>query len=190
MRHLGKQRVEAHQMIVLIENLQAETVKPASAWIHHPALLMWIDHLALLKYYYNRCLAHFAARGGHNDKLGPLDISPDEISQTNAYLPYWWGFEPFHMSHRASLYRKNPWDYEALKPSDFYLNRGYFWPTHHDPQVRDGALTDDTLYAPINVVQLNPFCAVPGCKNKVKKPKLTGLYCGVHKRRNQSEVQD
>ena len=79
---LGKQRLEGAQLVRIIERLQqmqqenfklesssteSKTTKPKSVpWAHHPATLMWINHLEALKLYVNACIDEWVRRGRKN----------------------------------------------------------------------------------------------------------------------------
>jgi hypothetical protein len=54
-RRLGKQRVEAYQII--------RAIKYGSGWQHHPAVTMWRGHINALKRYYNLSLDEWIGRG-------------------------------------------------------------------------------------------------------------------------------
>jgi hypothetical protein len=115
-RRLGKQRVEAKQII------NALTL-PKYGWKNHPASLMWQGCLDALKLYHNTAIKIWVSRGYKNNM--PLEEIPEENS---IKMPDWFGLDKFHSSHRSNLLRKN---------FDFYSQFGwqddpkqeYFWPT-------------------------------------------------------------
>lgn len=112
-RRLGKQRIEARQLIkaILDEN---------NGWHRHPAVKMWSGYIAALTEYGNAMIREWQRRGYVNN----LHI----VSNGPVILPPWFGDERFHASHRSNLLRKN---------SDYYGQFGwcepadlpYFWPT-------------------------------------------------------------
>jgi hypothetical protein len=159
-RRLGKQRVEAKQIIQALEG-------KTKGWVNHPAAKMWAGYLPLLKQYYNTSLQIWEKRGGKNKLLEPMDIGGDIL------YPEWWGWDHFHASHRAALYRKDPEYYAALFDC-VYVEFGYIWPHKH---TRETPFPE--LFEPINPNQLRPKCSHPGCKNPMKKE----LWCGVHARK-------
>ncbi len=95
MRRLGKQRVEAYQIIKALSD-------PTYGWQKHPAVNMWRGYTDSLKYYYNTSLEVFDYRGGTNIRLKPMVLPPYPLIH-----PPWLGDEAFHASHRSNLLRKD-----------------------------------------------------------------------------------
>jgi len=96
-RRLGKQRVEAMQILRALENQNY-------GWQNHPAVNMWRGFEAMLAVYHNTIIDEWTYRGYQNNmKLITLDIAP--IS------PTWMGNLDFHASHRSNLLRKDPEHY-------------------------------------------------------------------------------
>jgi hypothetical protein len=136
-RRLGKQRVEAKQILLALGVPVGEhDGKASSRWRHHPAVRMWLG--------FERCLAHYAIAvcrewrsRGFRDSLEDQfvdasrwivatfrDISPSSVCG----VPSWIGDESVHASHRSNLLRKFPehysqfgWNEPATLP--------YVWPT-------------------------------------------------------------
>ena len=114
-RRLGKQRVEAHQLLLLI---LGETER--TGWRNHPAARMWWPWPDALAAYFNACVDEWVDRGYRNTMT--RRIVPDGYA-----LPDWWG-GPIHDAHRATLLRKDP---------EFYGRYGWtvdprlpmIWPT-------------------------------------------------------------
>lgn len=144
-QRLGKQRVEAYQIINALEEYDSTGVI-TNGWKDHPALKSWIGYTNHLKVYFNIIVREWIRRGFQNNmQLYPIDETPYNIvpcgfengcitydaSKFNIYsFPFWVSFYPFYMSHQASLCRKNPKYYkfmlrDELKP---FLNFGYLWP--------------------------------------------------------------
>jgi hypothetical protein len=127
-RRLGKQRVEAFQLLVANEDSWALEVRTKrtgktdtpKGWRNHPAAVMWRNYQAALRQYYNACIREWIRRGYNNTmESAPL---PDAIE-----IPHWLGNEAFHSSHRSNLIRKDPEYY-----SQFGWTEGpdqeYIWP--------------------------------------------------------------
>ena len=91
-RRLGKQRVEAYQII--------RAVKYGGGWQNHPAVKMWRGHVNALKLYYNLSLDEWFKRGYRNN------MRKMPIRGKIAY-PQWFGRNCFHASHRSNLLRKD-----------------------------------------------------------------------------------
>lgn len=119
-RRLGKQRVEAYQLWRALRGL-------TKGWVNHPATLMWKGHTCFLAMYCNGMIDEWIARGYRNNmqKL-PHCKNPSP--------PWWWGWNPMHMSHQASLARKKPGYYD-FEVGD-YANWGYVWPSKVQFQYR------------------------------------------------------
>ena len=96
-RRLGKQRVEAHQILNVL--LQRTDTK---GWRNHPIVRMWDGYENALKHYLNLCIEEWMERGYNNT----MNFEPIE---GELIYPHWLGNKSFHSSHRANLLRK---DYE------------------------------------------------------------------------------
>lgn len=117
MRRLGKQRAESLTIIRSIHGM-------APGWRKHPAVEMWSDYSLALMKYYNTALAVFAARGGTNVKLRRF---PFEDIRAAVIMPWWFGCEEFHASHRSNLIRKDPVYYSQFGWAEG-SNLPYVWP--------------------------------------------------------------
>jgi len=115
-KRLGKQRLEAHMIINILEN-------PSKlGWRNHPAVKMWRGYIDALKMYFNAIVQEWIEREYVNN-YSFYEI-PDEVE-----MPWWMGNDDFHMSHQASLLRKNPEFYASkFAVSEEYQNQGYIWP--------------------------------------------------------------
>lgn len=121
-RRLGKQRVEAKQLINVVT---AWTKDPSvkMAWINHPAAVMWRRYLPALKLYANVMIEEWSRRGYKNTMLY-YDV--DAVFK----IPPWLGDDRLHASHRSNLLRKDPYFYGVYgweERSDLE----YFWPGMH-----------------------------------------------------------
>ena len=128
-RRLGKQRVEAKQIIETLEKIKQgiTTVKTKTGkirklgWTNHPAVLMWKGYEDALKEYANVMILRWIEKGYNNS------MPFYKIDLQNVKYPEWLGDKKFHASHRANLLRK---DFE------FYSKFGwtespdlpYIWP--------------------------------------------------------------
>lgn len=99
-RRLGKQRVEAYQII--------RTIKYGGGWSHHPAVKMWRGHINALKLYYNLSLDEWIIRGYRN-RMKKMAVR-GKIS-----YPPWFGNENFHAAHRSNLLRKDKTFYSRFQ---------------------------------------------------------------------------
>jgi hypothetical protein len=84
-------------------------VAEGKGWRAHPATRAWEGHADALARYTNACIDEWLARGFRNT-MQRLPVSSEDSA---ASLPWWFGFAPFHFSHRASLLRKDPAHYGA-----------------------------------------------------------------------------
>ncbi len=112
-RRLGKQRVEAKQLIDILDGKE-------SRWKHHPALKMWVGYTDALKCYCNCMIVEWKKRG-YKNTMELYEIPP------RMEMPEWWGDESFHSAHRAALLFKNNEYYSQFGWSETpELN--YIWP--------------------------------------------------------------
>lgn len=114
-RRLGKQRVEAFQILNVI--LQRTKTR---GWRNHPAVKMWKNNPNALKLYFNEAVGEWISRGYVNN------MKKERISG-RIIMPKWFGNKKFHSSHRSNLLRKNKKYYSQFnwkEPS----NLDYVWP--------------------------------------------------------------
>ena len=91
-RRLGKQRVEAYQII--------RALRYGGGYSHHPAVIMWRGHINALKLYYNYALDEWIRRG-YKNRMGKMPIHGRIV------FPKWFGNDNFHAAHRSNLLRKD-----------------------------------------------------------------------------------
>lgn len=112
---LGKQRVESFQVLnVLLNRTQTK------GWRNHPVTLMWTGYESALKLYQNITIREWVRRGYNNN------MSYEEIEPNSVIMPFWFGIEEFHRSHRSNLLRKDFGYYSQYfdEPNDLE----YYWP--------------------------------------------------------------
>lgn len=91
-RRLGKQRVEAFQILKAISD-------PAYGWQNHPCVKQWRAYPDALVAYYDVIVQEWIRRGYKNNM--PL------LNVKEYVKPWWLGYEEYHASHRSNLLRKN-----------------------------------------------------------------------------------
>jgi len=99
-KRLGKQRVEAFQIISAITGRPRKDGKPYKGWVNHPCSIMWGNHVNALKLYYNLSIDEWVRRGFNN-------TMKHEPIRGKVIVPDWVGIEFFHSSHRSNLLRKD-----------------------------------------------------------------------------------
>jgi hypothetical protein len=119
-RRLGKQRVEAYQLWRALMGM-------TKGWTKHPATLMWTGHTCFLALYCNTMIDEWVARG-YKNTMQKLPCCK------NPRPPWWWGWDPLMMSHRASLNRKMP-TYYSFDVGE-YAHWGYIWPSKVPKELR------------------------------------------------------
>lgn len=127
-KRLGKQRVEAMQLLNVLTNPNPK------GWRNHPATRMWRGYEHQLCLYTLAMCAEWTRRGYKDTVEANIRGRMDGFTPRDP--PHWMGYEPLHASHRSSLLRKDP---------EFYGRYGwaeecdlpYVW-----PPGRDGAGTD------------------------------------------------
>lgn len=117
MRRLGKQRIEARQIMLV---LQGES----QGWANHPTIRMWRGYLPALCLYYNAALAVFARRGGKNKLLQPEPLASLHLPR---HMPWWLGVAEFHLRHRSNLLTKDQEYYRKHFPNTPF-GLPYLWP--------------------------------------------------------------
>jgi hypothetical protein len=130
-RRLGKQRVEAMQVIRAL-------TRPTYGWQHHPAVVMWRGYEEALGRYALTICAEWSRRSfadtcaatiGQDLAAAGAPVPPrsqDELAAAGL-LPPWLGDEAFHRSHRSALLRKDPGRYSNLF-DDVPDDLPYVWP--------------------------------------------------------------
>lgn len=127
-QRLGKQRVECKQILLALRKwkLLAQGMKPATtAWMNHPAVLMWKGFERELCAYGMAMCWEFKARGNRDELEDWFFEESDEWPACDK--PSWLGDERLHASHRSNLLRKNPFLYQQhqwKEPNDL----PYHWP--------------------------------------------------------------
>jgi hypothetical protein len=119
-RRLGKQRVEARQILTALRG-------GSKGWVNHPATKMWRGYEPMLEVYLVFCINEWVARGYKNSMPYPDTDYAGRVA-TAFRIPWWLGNEPFHASHRSNLLRKDPAHYGQFGWSE-PPTLEYVWPT-------------------------------------------------------------
>lgn len=149
LRRLGKQRVEAIQVV------RAATW-PGYRWANHPVAQMWKGYEEALGCYGFACCAVWTEQGFSDTcqltiatdlrSFGiPLVRTQAELAEAGA-LPPWLGDDAVHRSHQSALVRKDPDYYRALFP-DVPDDLPYHWP------VRSAAVVEAEQRRAANVIR-------------------------------------
>ena len=141
-KRLGKQRVEAFQILNVLTKLQQDP-DYKGAWSNTPQVRMWQGYEDALRDYLNTAIECWTLRGYQNN----MDYHPvpDDYE-----LPWWFGWDHLHCSHQASLLRKDPDYYSQLYILDpWYIDKGYLWPNKVDKEHRLTTKKID-IFAPVS----------------------------------------
>lgn len=114
-KRLGKQRVEAMQILNILEGRNK-----GKAWTHHPAVLMWQGYEASLKYYLRCTIEEWIRRGYNNTMVLP------KLEECSTEKPTWLTADLIR-AMRSNLLRKDTAYYKAhgwTEPD----NLPYVWP--------------------------------------------------------------
>jgi hypothetical protein len=118
-QRLGKQRVEAKQLVQAIEF--------GGAWHNHPAAKMWRGYLPALCQYGMAVCAQWISRGYEDTTYPWFRRKYETVASALQHNPPWLGDDDFHRSHRSNLMRK-----DAIWYSQFDWNvpddLPYIWP--------------------------------------------------------------
>ena len=117
-QRLGKQRVEVYQILRALAGI-------TKGWRNHPATRMWAGHESALAAYGIACCDEWISRGYEDNLRDKILEFLDPSEQDN--MPWWFGVEEFHSSHRAALLRKDPEHYGQFGWTDDAED--YWWPT-------------------------------------------------------------
>jgi hypothetical protein len=115
-KRLNKQIVECSQILKV---LTGET----EAWKNHPAVLMVRGHNNFVSQYGHICCLEWTERGFKKHSLESYFQS--KIEADIVKVPWWFGRNEFHNSHKSNLYRKNQEFYNKFQ---IYENLPYCWP--------------------------------------------------------------
>ena len=125
-RRLGKQRVEAKQILNILRN-RTET----KGWRNHPITKMWEGYDNALAEYFNESIWQWVHRGYTNN------MEFEEINGDVVY-PHWLGNKSFHSSHRANLLRKDyeyysqfGWEEDSKNPYTWFDTEKKQWYLQH-----------------------------------------------------------
>lgn len=118
-KRLGKQRVEAKQ---ILKALRGET----AGWQNHPATLMWEGYEGALCSYGAVMCHYWWDDHGYKDSLMGYFLRT-QMDYDSIKMPPWIGYEPFHISHKSNLIRKDPEWYGPRWP-DVPNDIPYLWP--------------------------------------------------------------
>ena len=125
-RRLGKQRVEAHQILNVL--LQRTDTK---GWRNHPIVRMWEGYEPSLQLYHNLCINELINQGYNNN------MELENITEPIVY-PHWLGNKSFHSSHRANLLRKDyeyysqfGWEEDSENPYTWFDTEKKQWYLEH-----------------------------------------------------------
>lgn len=116
-QRLGKQRVEAYQIIQALTN-------PMYGWQNHPAVKMWRGHVEALAMY-GVAICDEWIRRGYKDTM--RERFEPYCPPMQADMPVWLNSDDVVVSHRANLVRKAPEHYAEVWP-DVDPSLPYVWP--------------------------------------------------------------
>ena len=130
-KRLGKQRVEAMQILNVLED------PTRKAWRNHPAAVQWRGYTEHLKLYINTMIDEWIKRGFKNS-MKKYEVA--NAAALLARLPWFVTCKAVNLSHQASLIRKLPEHYGKFffdVPEEF-SKYSYIW---------TGALTEEQVAA-------------------------------------------
>ena len=138
-QRLGKQRVEALQIINIIEGNPRKDGLPYKGWLNHPCIIMWRKYVSALKLYHNIIVNEWIKRGYKNN------MSLYKLNDVEILYPNWLGNKKFHLSHRSNLIRKN---YAFYKKFKWHVDpiAGYIWLDKDGNWYEQNITTGDRIY--------------------------------------------
>jgi hypothetical protein len=128
-RRLGKQRVEAWQILNVLRGVDNEgNPKDHKGWVNHPATKMWEGHTGALAFYGLRCCVEWQQRG-YKDNMSHrfFAVLKQQVEWGDpSALPTF--LDDIMESHRSNLIRKDPVHYRRFWPN-VPGDLPYVWPT-------------------------------------------------------------
>jgi hypothetical protein len=124
-RRLNKQVLELSQIYAAIQG--------ASGWSHHPAVKMMKNYPLFVQALRKLYQQEWSARGG---KVSPEnDYRSEEINYTLVKVPWFIGYQAFHMSHQINLLRKDFSYYGKYFQAPDSAICEYLWPSPEEEGV-------------------------------------------------------
>lgn len=138
-RRLGKQRVEALQILTVIKPTRTASEVQFTQLTHtplkHPAYRMWRGYEYTLARYGHEICAEWRRRG-YTDNLGTLFDEVMYDFNLTANLPWWYEndqmMRAIMLTHRSNLVSKDPSYYKWKVPNDL----AYAWPIRRTIRVK------------------------------------------------------
>ena len=118
-RRLGKQRVEAKQILLTIDRGDE-----AKGWRNHPAVNMWRGYETALAHYGLIICLEWIERGYNDTQLSWFQ---ERIGDNDIELPWWLEDDRVLIGHRSNLLRKDYDHYSQFWP-DIPDDIPYYWP--------------------------------------------------------------
>lgn len=127
-KRLGKQRVEAYQILKILLGLGKKNKNGKAAWENHPATKMWKGYEPALFEYIKCVCLEWIGRGYKDTVLEKSSqLWEKYLNNREIIYPKWIGNEDFHNSHESNLLRKNFEFYSKYKWDNIPLNMEYIW---------------------------------------------------------------
>ena len=130
-KRLNKQLLEGRQIYKILASNQT-----SGPWVNHPAVRMWrgydnalFEYLRVIK---DECLYRNIQTERNWNALTEMH-EWNWNRGNNIVMPYWWGDERVHQSHRNNLYRKDSDHYAEFINDKFIAccsHCNYWWPSH------------------------------------------------------------
>lgn len=125
-KRLGKQRVEAQQILNTLQRIRMNRKVPA--WGHHPAVLMWQGYEMALRFYLSCMIKEWKRRGFENNMPDPMH----KLTFDLRWKPPWLN-KTLCMSHRSRLLQK---DRKYYKKFGWHVPKvPYYWPVRWDKKA-------------------------------------------------------
>lgn len=129
-KRLGKQRVEAYQILRILAGIGKRNKNGRLAWENHPAVKMWKSYERKLAEYIAALCNEWISRG-YKDSIKE---KTKELIHNNFLLfykkyknPKWLGHKKFHKSHQSNLLRKKS-EYYSKYFKNVSDDLPYVWP--------------------------------------------------------------
>ncbi len=171
-RRCGKQRVEAKQILSILEGTNKR-----KGWSNHPAVHMWRGFEDALKLYINAHIYVWVNHHGYKNNMETYHV-------TRAVIPPFLSNIHFVQRHQSNLIGKDPvfygkYNWQVSVRVGYYWYQNEVYTLHRDGKSavvdlsRSAVPRDEDLDFSSNNRTHDPN----GCKYKFRRGKVKGLYC-------------
>lgn len=140
-KRLGKQRVEAYQILRALTNISYLKDGPINGWSNHPATKMWQNFEFNLAQYGLAICDEWLSRGFQDSLYNKFSDALELLPRTET--PWWVSSELLQKTHQSNLLRKD-FSFYSIHFSGV-SDLPYVWPLPEKNTYRLGTLTERNI---------------------------------------------